>query len=1281
MAADYRRALLTRSLRAPSPLRLIVVLHAIMESMRGAEAGGSPGRLSQLYTDATQSYRSAIPNSTADDVPELQSANRKFRMQKDRLVAWGLEWADSSYTPERAIGETVERAGLTELVSSIMENIIGMIDEVEQLRLRIRPAQSHPSFPLDKARWDVSDIAHYNDLVNDITKANDLLCSLSNPRRPPSRDATLARGHITGFNQGLSDYEASKASEELAKALQSQEDPSSATAQRIDRSMLIMPEEASPPYDSFGMPCPVQIVGRMRTKSPYRDFKGQEHYEATTPVLVEYARYDPIYQGGAIPLPFTRLNQLSNILANALAKRPTSLLSFAGYFEDSSLPRIGLVYELPQWAQCNFFEQPASIMKPASLHSLLQTAAQASPTPAAPVINPALEDRFVLANELVSGFSHLFDRGFAHKDVNSTSVTFFPGPPTEQQSPSKAASGISYLVRKPAICAFDLFSEYDIDRERENLHQNMYRHPDDPRIRGPATSDEHHPRFDMYSLALLLLEIGLWVPLAKMFKVKYSLKDFGLRLRKIYIPRLASECGSIYMKAVQELIDISIDDQISDKTSKDAFSRIIARLQKCCLIDEADSEEHPPAAFDPGSGGEPKMYTYHLSEKHPIPEPAELPGPVYHSESVLPLKPKSAPFDSEPVSDTDTSGAPPGAWPETPVFPDYEITRLGSGAIVKRAFKPVRYFFPQCPILRAVYKEAYRIEKRLCKIGERILDPKESASISLDGFGESESVAKPTFCVMCSSTAKFYKAVKKNLAFDENMFDLIIFQGAVARSKAFAHRASARRSNSSSAEPPAKNPGHHLRPLCGASIGAWKDYEHLPPVSFGGVIMVDGEPFGMSVHHMLEPPDDGDEDERVSNDDMPDIGTHRSAAHYQPPQTAADFATEFASADDEDDISDSMSEAESITFSDIDDEEDDAVSVSSPSQRYPPLPTPNFADGDTPGISMVHGSDIMITQPALDDIPQDFFPVEEDKDDDHLSSHTLGHIHASSGIRRCIHNGVEHEIDWALMRLDDRRLQPHNVVAGGRRHCRTLRPPRPATSRRNNIYINDYDPPPLLDPVCRRPYAREDDLYPTSILPCDDMANLGVHSVGRTSGLATGRTGGFMEFVKMAGRRTWSESWTVRAEPGAPLPNDSSLGRLGVAGDSGAWIIDNQSGKVCGHVLAFSQAKQCAYIAPMEILLQDIKTTLGVQQVYLPGSEITLATHALGTVSNDVRQRGEQQSMTEELSRLRVGGSEEERRSHRLLTQHFSLTGRQTHLEKEWAARRAALGSEYQAGG
>jgi len=59
-----------------------------------------------------------------------------------------------------------------------------------------------------------------------------------------------------------------------------------------------------------------------------------------------------------------------------------------------------------------------------------------------------------------------------------------------------------------------------------------------------------------------------------------------------------------------------------------------------------------------------------------------------------------------------------------------------------------------------------------------------------------------------------------------------------------------------------------------------------------------------------------------------------------------------------------------------------------------------------------------------------------------------------------------------------------------------------------------------------------------------------------------------------------------------------------VGGDSGAWVIDNDSGNVCGHVLAWCERWKIAYICPADVLLEDMQRTLGASKICLPGSDL-----------------------------------------------------------------------------
>jgi hypothetical protein len=60
--------------------------------------------------------------------------------------------------------------------------------------------------------------------------------------------------------------------------------------------------------------------------------------------------------------------------------------------------------------------------------------------------------------------------------------------------------------------------------------------------------------------------------------------------------------------------------------------------------------------------------------------------------------------------------------------------------------------------------------------------------------------------------------------------------------------------------------------------------------------------------------------------------------------------------------------------------------------------------------------------------------------------------------------------------------------------------------------------------------------------------------------------------------------------------------KIGVPGDEGTWVIDNQTGAVCGVVFAWSKKHRRAYICPMQVIVEDIMRELGARSVCLPGS-------------------------------------------------------------------------------
>lgn len=157
------------------------------------------------------------------------------------------------------------------------------------------------------------------------------------------------------------------------------------------------------------------------------------------------------------------------------------------------------------------------------------------------------------------------------------------------------------------------------------------------------------------------------------------------------------------------------------------------------------------------------------------------------------------------------------------------------------------------------------------RILEHYLPKKESASIDLLGIGTSRENSRPTIVITCQSVRQLKGYLRKQFIYDESAFDLKIRKGEVRRStgrrarETRNHRSTRRSTGSFIQDCP--NRAYQQRPLSGASIGACLDGRPLPPGTYGGLILVDGQPYGMTVHHLLDPESEDDEEVETDGDD------------------------------------------------------------------------------------------------------------------------------------------------------------------------------------------------------------------------------------------------------------------------------------------------------------------------------------------------------------------------------------------------------------------------------
>jgi hypothetical protein len=1163
--------------------------------------------LTRLYTDAKKSAATNIninPYAAAHlETPEqFWALQRKFRIQKDRFITWGLAWSDDTNGPNGDIDESVAKAGLTEIVESVLGNVREVINELDNVRsgrgiVKAGETVKQP-LPFDESR--------YTDLLNDLTTSNDTLYDLSisrkalargeHPTFTPQQDADtqsfrkpMSASRRSGKTTSVADSELTLVNPQ--PFLRPPFSPYCGLPPRIELSALRLPEERPPPYESVGVPIATRLVGqllRARASDSVQAALGSGAPEVS--VLVEYANFDSTYHETGVCPPLQRLEALHAAFMPMRAESQHNI-SLLGYFEDPHGPRIGLVYDLPYSVQNRLHAtaiSSAETLAPLSLLNLIRKAKPIqSTTP--DVDPPPLEARFKLALRLTEQLRGLHLNELPHGNINSSSVIF-------AMTSNEASSRRLKCLKSPIWASFDVFSKSTVEGLHRSSNLNIYRHPEDhpyPSQRDLATDI----RFDLYSLALILLEVGIWQSLGDMFKPKYSLADFKIRLEKLWAPKLASRCGTAYMRAVQICLQAADPGEVSSLTTEGIYDKVCTHLQRCCLLDgEGEDSTEPPemaSYLAELSSNRRQLPATPSNMSERVSQPLAETASLEETQSNTSTAPSSfsrlssfsnlagagnvtAPIRRRPVPHrSSTTSLEPHNTRASNVgsFQDFKrkviiiqkkwrersdrCREARTSAVLQQAaltktsnavarIKPKLKEFPLLEIPQAIrddwdYNTAYKLA-RICT--KALKGSPESSSICLTSYGETPETARPTYQITCRSTHKVKEMLKRYFRCDNKLCYVVVEKGQISRCRKARRESAAQLAVRSMAprfeqESDAGNPDYQPQPMCGASIGAYKDEAHLPPVSFGGLINVDGRAFGMSVHHMLEAEDDEYED--CDDDDEDD----------------EDDSSSVLSMDDTPEPLESDDGSTVRQLSSISD-----VSLDEDSQT----------DGDAAGVTPGDGIEIEITQPALDDaISLNLHADEEDDDDedsgideDHILSYKLGQVHASSGLKRSAFHSTEtgyrgisaslpQEIDWALLELLPPRVHPYNVIRGGKKFC-------DAASRSG--------------PDC----------FPVSIKRSAELAGARVHCLGRTSGLASGVISSSMELLKLHGRSTFSASWTAH-------------GGFGVGGDSGAWVISSD-GKVCGHVLAERTGR--TYICPMDLLFADIRETLGAVDVALP---------------------------------------------------------------------------------
>ncbi len=1069
-----------------------------------------PRRLTQMYADTKKSYEHVIQTNFSNR--QLSSTFLKLRIQKDRFIAWGLEWADSNAAQSGDIDGSLDRAGISDLVASIMSSIGELLDEAENIQpQRVLSDIKGGSVFKTEGQWDAKELTRLNEIVKDITASIDTLCDLSRTQQvlrptPNLGDEKQLPPNPGSMKSSEKDLQVIAKVPHRSSASSPLGSPELASTTRIDPTRIRMarvstaPGPSPPSYDSVAAGSDDRVFAVLMTSRDWKNSEGKsQSFPLDKPVLLDYGSISTTNPTEAqLPCP-QRYKELFSALAlpqqGSIGSTYTGTMRLLGWVEDPRRSRYAFVYEVPGFLP----DAPTGSGGTTSPHSLLSFLQHGADTDSTNM--PSLEDRFRLAFNLASSVLHLHAKGLCHRNINSTNVLFF----ANEAAPSSADDKVwkKGVIRRPYIASFDQCADDAPSEHQEPLMSSIYRHPETQR----GERSTYKPTYDIYSLGLILLEIGLWMPLGRLWKTKYVRSSFKLRLQSIYIKKLAAKCGSTYMRLVeyclraadggsgaQNSLQASGEDSRTPRLQTEFYWKVTKELERCCMIDTEKDEMI-------------------------VAEPSNPAGMTDRNEMETPITRDSDTKQETPSSEETEEVRQPEAVNVLPALDEKIEPKM-------QPKRKCRVWSHDLPTSCTAYWNATMLPQ-LSRILSKVVDRWESVEIELVMVGETADVAKPTIYMVCASTEKARKALQY-LNRDRRMFDIKVVKGQMTRSKAGKKRRRVK-SNKKNQSPTPKssetaaevsqilNQRYQEKPTCGASIGAYADNQHLPPVSFGGTVLVDGEPYGMSVHHMLE-----NEELDLGLDDEFDFSRSMAprdhTVSFDESITAPSWCPEdlpeapypFEISEDEDEGYQSSAADDDSWLFDVSQWEDHDRSDQS-------LEADDVEMGDTPGIAPGQSPDLIVTQPAIDDVDSGFFPSEEDMDDDHLSSHTLGHVHASSGIKRSNRGGISHEVDWALINVKEDRLGKTNFIVGGGRHCKQ-KATQQAARQGPNASNTPYEDPPS---------------YPCHVLKTEVLGGLKVHALGRTSGLQTGTILPAMTMVKMPGRVSFSHSWRVMGSFGS----------------------------------------------------------------------------------------------------------------------------------------------------
>ncbi|QSZ28965.1 hypothetical protein DSL72_003472 [Monilinia vaccinii-corymbosi] len=532
---------------------------------------GAVGVLGQIFSGCITAY--SLFTTASNLSRDSEKLTCKIRIEEMRLLVWGREWGVLEGRFEEVLRreEHVGNERLRGLAVQILSELYRTMTDFQRLRERygvveegegeggkrvieggegereMEREKEKGSFGLGKlslrselskrVKWVIGDKEKFTVLLQDLKDYNDGLEQLF----PPSRLATL---HRTWTNELLQGAHRDLGKLRILETASSGVYPGLNISANLKQLKINLDEKETKnfkPTYTLKIQRHALVIKNSDMGRTHGQYKNPSLAEAQE-IIVEWVEYEKEDLDARLN-HLRRIDDLARMIHSASDRHPDlQTIDCLGYTDDSTSSRYGLIYRTPTRSSSS-----------STLNALISSN---------DFRTPDLDDRFKLAHTLSVALWSLHSLDWLHKNLCSSNILFFPSAYSKSPGISRERENVPD-IGTPYLLGFDAsrpdhMSEMSI-ASRNPAAANLHRHPSSLHS-SSCPRKQYCKSFDIYSLGLVLLEIGLWKILQVYHKPHYSAERFRDKVvLQNLVPGLGSKVGRGYREVVERCLGVRED--------------------------------------------------------------------------------------------------------------------------------------------------------------------------------------------------------------------------------------------------------------------------------------------------------------------------------------------------------------------------------------------------------------------------------------------------------------------------------------------------------------------------------------------------------------------------------------------------------------------------------------------------------------------------------------------------------------------------------------------------